>query len=174
MVFTIDPPTSTDLDDALSIEKISENVYSIGIHIADVTSYLHLVEREELTKRTTSVYLPYKVYHMLNRNLVKACSLDPGVERLAFTIWVQMDLQGNLIGESRIEKSVIKSRYKLSYGVVQDLISGNMTYQQFNEKYQSKEEEYDELLEKLLIMTEIATAHRQERIVFDVFENREM
>lgn len=49
-----------------------------------------------------------------------------------------------------------------------------MNYQQFNEKYPSKEEEYDELLEKLLTMTEIAAAHRQQRIVFDVFENREM
>lgn len=102
MVFTIDPPTSTDLDDALSIQKISENLFNVGIHIADVTSYLHLVDRQEIARRTTSVYLPYKVYHMLNRNLVKVCSLDPGVERLAFTVWVKMDGNGDVIGESRI------------------------------------------------------------------------
>lgn len=45
MVFTIDPPTSTDLDDALSIEKLSEDNFLVGIHIADVTSYLHLIDR---------------------------------------------------------------------------------------------------------------------------------
>ena len=49
-------------------------------------------------RRTTSVYLPYKAYHMLNRNLVKICSLDPNVERLAFTVWVYLDLEGNIIG----------------------------------------------------------------------------
>lgn len=46
MVFTIDPPTSTDLDDALSITKISENEYEIGIHIADVSEYLKHINRE--------------------------------------------------------------------------------------------------------------------------------
>jgi ribonuclease R len=64
MVFTIDPATSTDLDDALSIEKQGD-LYEIGIHIADVSSYMSLIDRSEIVKRTTSVYLPYKVYHML-------------------------------------------------------------------------------------------------------------
>lgn len=45
MVFTIDPPTSTDLDDALSIEKIDEKTFLVGIHIADVTSYMHVIDR---------------------------------------------------------------------------------------------------------------------------------
>lgn len=65
MVFTIDPKTSVDLDDALSIEDLGDGVYEVGIHIADVTSYLHEIKREELVKRTTSVYLPHKTYHML-------------------------------------------------------------------------------------------------------------
>lgn len=91
MIFTIDPATSTDLDDALSIEE-KEGAFEIGIHIADVTSYLKFVDREDILKRTTSVYLPYKVYHMLQKNLVKICSLDPNLSRLSFTIWVIMDL----------------------------------------------------------------------------------
>lgn len=101
MIFTIDPPTSTDLDDALSIEKVGEN-FEIGIHIADVTSYMHMIDREDIIKRTTSVYLPYKVYHMLERHLVKMCSLDQGEDRLSFTIWVTMDLNGNVIGDGRL------------------------------------------------------------------------
>ena len=52
---------------------------------------------------------------MLERQLVKICSLDPGVERLAFTVWVNMDLEGNVVGETRLEKNVIKSRFKLNY-----------------------------------------------------------
>jgi exoribonuclease R len=174
MVFTIDPPTSTDLDDALSIQKLDSKHFRVGIHIADVTSYLGLIDREEIIKRTTSVYLPYRVYHMLNRNMVKVCSLDPGVERLAFSIWVVMDLEGNVVGESVVEKSIIKSRFKLSYGVVQDLISGNMDYPQFNSLHTCTQDEFEQLLEKLLNMTELATLHRSQRIVFDVFENREL
>jgi exoribonuclease R len=59
---------------------------------------MHVIDREDIMRRTTSVYLPYKAYHMLNRNLVKICSLDPNVERLAFTVWVYLDLEGNIVG----------------------------------------------------------------------------
>lgn len=102
VVFTIDPPTSTDLDDALSIESIGDNLFEVGIHIADVSSYLKFIDRDEIARRTTSVYLPYKVFHMLSANLVSVCSLDPGVERLAFTVWVVMDSDGNVIGDGRL------------------------------------------------------------------------
>lgn len=63
---------------------------------------------------------------MLERHLVKACSLDQGEERLAFTVWVTMDQNGNVIGDGRLEKNIVKSRYKLSYEVVQNIITGNM------------------------------------------------
>lgn len=46
MVFTIDPPTSTDLDDALSVVKLSDNLYEVGIHISDVSEYLSKIPRE--------------------------------------------------------------------------------------------------------------------------------
>lgn len=66
-------------------------------------------------KRTTSVYLPHKVFHMLTPELMKISSLNPNVQRLAFSIYVRMNLSGDMIGESRIEKNIIKSRFKLSY-----------------------------------------------------------
>ncbi len=65
MVFSIDPATSVDLDDALSIERVGEDIFEIGIHISDVSEYLKYIDRAELIKRTTSVYLPHKVFHML-------------------------------------------------------------------------------------------------------------
>lgn len=174
MVFTIDPPTSTDLDDALSIESLGDNLFEVGIHIADVSSFLSNINRDEIVKRTTSVYLPNKVYHMLPAGLVGVCSLDPGVERLAFTVWVVIDINGNVIGEGRLEKNIIKSRFKLSYEIVQNLITSKLDYEGFNAKYPCSKIEFDDLLEKLLNLTTIATGHRNQRILFDVFENREM
>jgi len=97
MVFTIDPATSVDLDDALSIEKINEHLFEVGIHISDVSEYLKYIEREELIKRTTSVYLPHKCFHMLTPELMKIASLNPNVERLAFSIYVKMNLKGEMI-----------------------------------------------------------------------------
>jgi len=65
---------------------------------------------------------------MLERHLVKACSLDQGEDRLSFTIWVTMDLEGNVIGDGRLEKNIVRSRYKLSYELVQNIITGKMDY----------------------------------------------
>ena len=116
MIFTIDPITSVDLDDALSIEKLDDEHFEIGIHIADVTSYLSEIKREELVKRTTSVYLPHKTYHMLPEKLMKVCTLNPNVKRLAFSIYVKMNKEtGEVIGESRVEKNILTSRFKLAY-----------------------------------------------------------
>ena len=63
---------------------------------------------------------------------MKICSLDPNVERLCFTIWVTMDREGRVVEESRIEKHIMESRFKLSYSVVQDIIAGHMGYPEFN------------------------------------------
>jgi exoribonuclease R len=69
---------------------------------------------------------------MLESHLVKVCSLDPGLYRLAFTVWVTMDLEGNVIGEGKLSKNIVQSRFKLSYEVVQNLITGKMGYEEFN------------------------------------------
>jgi exoribonuclease R len=87
-----------------------------------------MIDREEIIRRTTSVYLPYKVYHMLESHLVKMCSLDQGEDRLSFTVWATMNLDGDVIGDGRLEKHIVRSRYKLSYEVVQNIITGQMDY----------------------------------------------
>lgn len=74
---------------------------------------------------------------MLPSEMMKICSLDPLVERLAFTIYTQMNMKGEIVGETSFEKSIIKSRYKLSYDVVQNIITGKTTYDDFNELYPS-------------------------------------
>lgn len=79
-------------------------------------------------KRTTSVYLPHKVYHMLPSYLVEICSLNPGLKRQAFSIYVRMNGKGEMIGESRVEKNIIMSRFKLAYEQAQSLITREMDY----------------------------------------------
>jgi len=78
-VFTIDPLTARDLDDALSIEKIGENEFEVGVHISDVAHYLQ--ENSELDNivkdRSTSIYLANEVIHMLPKTLCFRCSLLP-------------------------------------------------------------------------------------------------
>ena len=91
-VFTIDPLTARDLDDALSIELIEENKYKVGVHIADVSYFVS--EKTDLDReaenRATSVYLVQKVIPMLPRTLCEhLCSLNPGEDRLTFSVeWI--------------------------------------------------------------------------------------
>ncbi len=81
------------------------------------------------------MYLPHKVYHMLTPELVKIASLNPNVERLAFSVYVRMNLEGDIVGESRVEKNVIKSRFKLSYETVQDVITAKINFDDFLKKH---------------------------------------
>ena len=69
---------------------------------------------------------------MLPTKLMKICSLDPDVDRLAFSIYVEMNMKGEVIGKTIFEKSLIKSRYKLSYDTVQNIITGKMSYLEFS------------------------------------------
>lgn len=66
---------------------------------------------------------------MLPKHILKVCSLDPEVDRLAFTIYVEMNVAGEVIGECRIEKSIIQSRYKFSYDTVQNILTGKITFE---------------------------------------------
>ena len=94
-IFSIDPITARDIDDALSIEKISNTIYEIGVHIADVSFFVQQgtdLDKEAL-KRGTSTYFIHKVFPMLPRLLSEnLCSLNPNVERLAYSVFFKMDL----------------------------------------------------------------------------------
>ena len=103
IICTIDPKTARDLDDALSIKKIAPQRYEIGVHIADVSHFVKEGTKvdDEAKLRTTSVYLPYKVFPMLPRMLCETfCSLNPGVDRLAFSCFFEMDEEGNVYDET--------------------------------------------------------------------------
>ncbi|KAK3795592.1 hypothetical protein RRG08_010546 [Elysia crispata] len=123
-VFTIDPATARDLDDALSIEEIGEGKYEVGVHIADVSYFVQegTALDEVASQRATSCYLVQKVVPMLPRLLCEElCSLNPDNDRLAFSvIWV-INEEGEIFSEW-YGRSVIRSCVKLSYDHAQGFI----------------------------------------------------
>ncbi|KAK7321038.1 hypothetical protein VNO77_31146 [Canavalia gladiata] len=123
-IFTIDPSTATDLDDALSIEKLPNGNYRVGVHIADV-SYFVLPETaldNEAQLRSTSVYMLQRKLPMLPALLSENIgSLSPGVDRLAVSMLMDINLEGDVV-DRWIGRTVIYSCCKLSYEHVQDII----------------------------------------------------
>uniref|UniRef100_A0A5B7BIX7 DIS3-like exonuclease 2 n=1 Tax=Davidia involucrata TaxID=16924 RepID=A0A5B7BIX7_DAVIN len=125
-IFTIDPSTATDLDDALSVERLSNGIFRVGVHIADA-SYFVLPDTaldSEAQIRSTSVYLLQRKLPMLPSLLSENLgSLYPGVDRLAFSIFWDINLAGEIL-DRWIGRTVIRSCCKLSYEHAQDIIDG--------------------------------------------------
>lgn len=122
-VFTIDPKTAKDLDDALSLKELPNGNIEIGVHIADVTYYLP--EETYLDKlvgeKATSTYLVNRVYHMLPTTLCLHCSLLPGKDSLAFSVFWEFSKSGEII-EHRFARTVIRSCVQLAYEHAQSMI----------------------------------------------------
>lgn len=123
-VFTIDPLTARDLDDALSIEEMDNGNFKVGVHIADVAYFVSpkTALDSEASNRATSVYLVQKVVPMLPRTLCEhLCSLNPGQDRLTFSVEWVLDDQGNVL-ETWFGRSVIRSAVKLAYEHAQEML----------------------------------------------------
>jgi len=123
-IITIDPDDAKDFDDALSLEKLSNGNMRLGVHIADVTAYVaedSALDKEAL-KRATSTYLVDRVVPMLPESLSNViCSLQPHVTRLAFSVFMECDAQGNVI-DYDIAETVINSKRRFTYAEAQDII----------------------------------------------------
>ena len=123
-IFTIDPITAKDLDDALSIEKISDEIYEVGVHISDVSYFIQ--QGSEVDKaaqlRCTSTYFVHKVFPMLPKLLCeKLCSLNPTVDRLAYSVFFRMHrTTGKLVEDFKpvFKRSIIRSCAKWDYQLV--------------------------------------------------------
>ena len=99
MTFTIDPDDAKDFDDALSYERLEGGEERIGVHIADVSHYVKpgTALDDEAAFRTTSVYLPDRVCPMLPERLSNdLCSLKPKVDRLAFSVYFDINPKGKI------------------------------------------------------------------------------
>ncbi len=125
-IFTCDPVTAKDFDDALSLESDRKGNRVLGVHIADVSHYVRpgtALDREAY-RRSTSVYLLNKVVPMLPEELSNGvCSLVPGEDRLAFSVFLTFDADGRCIGR-KFAKSVIRSKERFTYEQVMGIIKG--------------------------------------------------
>jgi len=116
-IITIDPDDARDFDDAIQIEKTDNGGWQLGVHIADVAAYVEpgsALDREA-RRRGNSVYLPDRVMPMLPERLSNGvCSLNPGVDRLTHSVFINFDKNG-VAKRTRFAKSVIRSAQRLNY-----------------------------------------------------------
>ena len=120
--FTIDPRDAKDFDDALSIRPLANGLWEVGVHIADVTYYVHegsLIDREA-ERRATSVYLVDRTIPMLPERLCNfLCSLRPNEEKLAYSVIFEMNERAE-VKKSRVVHTVIKSDRRFTYEEAQE------------------------------------------------------
>ncbi|RDV14378.1 ribonuclease R [Pontibacter diazotrophicus] len=122
--FTIDPADAKDFDDALSIQKLENGHYEIGVHIADVTHYVQpkTILEKEAFHRATSVYLVDRTIPMLPERLSNGlCSLRPEEEKLTFSAVFELDENGKLY-DSWFGRTVIYSDRRFAYEEAQERI----------------------------------------------------
>lgn len=122
--FTIDPKDAKDFDDALSIRRLPNGNYEIGVHIADVTHYVtpDTALDREASKRATSVYLVDRVVPMLPEHLSNGiCSLRPDEDKLTFSCVFEMNDNADVI-KSNIARTVTRSNRRFTYEEAQQVI----------------------------------------------------
>ncbi len=125
--FTIDPRDAKDFDDALSIRKLENGLWEIGVHIADVSHYVKegsIIDKEAV-KRATSVYLVDRTIPMLPERLCNfICSLRPDEDKLAYSVIFKLDEQAT-VKDWHLAHTVIRSDRRFTYEEVQDVLEKN-------------------------------------------------
>lgn len=123
---TIDPFDAKDFDDAISLKKLENGLFEVGVHIADVSHFVRpgsAIEAEAY-KRATSIYLVDRVIPMLPEKLSnKVCSLRPHEEKLAFSAVFIMNEEGQ-VKDEWFGRTVIKSDHRYTYEEAQEIIEG--------------------------------------------------
>ena len=154
IIFTIDGDDTKDIDDAISIKKLENGNYELGVHIADVSYYVKPGTKlyDDAYERGTSVYLVDRVVPMLPHKLSNGiCSLNPNVDRLAISCVMEIDTHGSVVSHSIFE-SVINSKKQMTYKCVNKWIEEGIIC-----------EGYEEFTDKLSLMHELAKIVRKKR-----------
>ena len=123
---TIDPRDAKDFDDAISIRKIKDGIWEVGIHIADVSHYVleGSVIDVEAQQRATSVYLVDRTIPMLPERLCnQLCSLRPDEDKLAYSAIFHINDKAE-VKNSRIARTIIRSQRRFTYDEAQEIIEG--------------------------------------------------
>ncbi|MGG7098163.1 ribonuclease R [Clostridium sardiniense] len=154
---TIDGEDAKDLDDAVSIERLPNGNYKLGVHIADVTNYVkegNPLDKEAL-KRGTSVYLIDRVIPMLPKKLSNGiCSLNPKVDRLTLSCIMIIDKNGKVI-EHEVHEGIIKTNERMTYTDVTKIL---------RDKDEELIKKYDYLYDDFLAMEELANILNKKRM----------
>lgn len=157
VIFTIDGDTAKDFDDAVSIKKLDNENYELGVHIADVSNYVKENRPLDLEayRRGTSVYLIDTVIPMLPHELSDwICSLVENEERLTMSLIMEINKNGDVVS-SKIYNGVIKSKKRLTYKKVNLILN--------NEADESLEKEIGWLKPQFELMKELMQILRENR-----------
>ena len=154
-IFTIDGDDTKDIDDAISIKKLPNGNYELGVHIADVSYYVREGSPldNEAMERGTSVYLVDRVIPMLPHELSNGiCSLNPDVDRLAMSCVMEFDGEGRQVNYE-IFPSIIRSRIQMTYKKVNSILENNVL-----------PEEYESYEKSLRLMGELSKILRKAKV----------
>jgi ribonuclease R len=149
LTFTIDPVDAKDFDDAISIQKLKNGNYEIGVHIADVSHYVipDSALDKEAYLRATSVYLPDRVNPMLPEHISNVlCSLRPNEDKLTFSAMFELTPKGE-VKDYWLGKTVIHSNHRYTYEDVQEII----------------ETQQGKYVEEILLLNDLAKGFRTRR-----------
>ena len=169
LIVTMDGADAKDLDDAVAVELLPNGWWRLGVHIADVTHYVKEDSPLDLEarKRGTSVYLVDRVIPMLPPILSnELCSLNPQEERLTLSCIMDIDENG-IVQNSEVCQSVIKTKYRLTYDEVNQMLAGEETVK-------AQYSDFLPMLEQMANLQEILRKKRVERgaLNFDFPESK--
>ncbi len=156
-IVTIDGADAKDLDDAVTVTKLDNGNYKLGVHIADVSHYVtenSPIDREAVD-RGTSVYLVDRVIPMIPHRLSNGiCSLNPKVDRLTLSCEMEVDSEGQVVNHE-IFQSVIKTTERMTYTDVNKILE---------EKDEALRQKYEKLVPMFEEMGELASVLRTKRM----------
>ena len=154
MIVTIDGADAKDLDDAVTVTKLDNGNYKLGVHIADVSHYVTEESPidKEADERGTSVYLVDRVIPMIPHRLSNGiCSFNPKVDRLTFSCEMEIDSDGEVVNHE-IFQSVIKTTERMTYSDVNTILT---------EQDEELIERYEPLVPMFQLMEELAEDLRE-------------
>ncbi|WP_205091497.1 ribonuclease R [Thalassobacillus pellis] len=157
MIVTIDGADAKDLDDAVTVKKLENGNYKLGVHIADVTYYVPEGSPidKEARERATSVYLVDRVIPMIPHRLSNGiCSLNPQVDRLTLSCEMEIDSNGEVVGHE-IFQSVIRTNERMTYKDVNKILE---------DQDAELMERYKELVPMFTEMAKLAAILRKKRM----------
>lgn len=167
LIITIDGDDSRDFDDAVTVQKLDNGQWRLGVHIADVAEYVRAGTKldKEAFLRGTSVYFPDRVLPMLPEKLSNGiCSLNEGEDRLTLSVIMYIDNLGNVV-RHKICKGVIRSRARMTYSGVAAILDGD---KELSKRYAF----LTPMLEEMRVLAQILKNKRTARgnIEFDIPE----